>query len=208
MSNFSEKEIAILKGLNTPRKIQEFINSIPINFEEEGDTCLSPRSVLEKKKAHCIEGAMLAAVALRLQGFAPLIVDLTASKDDDDHVIAVFNQNGHWGAISKTNHAVLRYRDPIYKNIRELVLSFFHEYFDKKGRKTLRSYTEPIDLSKFDGQGWMTSEKDVWFIADHLVEAPHVPLLTRSQIALLKKPDSIEMKYGDLREWEKNEGKK
>ncbi len=208
MHGLSEEELALLKPINTPRKIQEFINTIPINFEEEGDTCLSPRSVLKKKKAHCIEGAMLAAVALRLQGFAPLIVDLTASKDDDDHVIAVFNQNGHWGAISKTNHAVLRYRDPIYKNIRELVLSFFHEYFDKKGRKTLRSYTEPIDLSKFDDQGWITSEKDVWFIADHLVKVPHVPLLTRSQIALLKKPDSIEMKYGDLREWEKNEGEK
>jgi len=132
-----------------------------------------------------------------------LIVDLESSKDDFDHVIAVFQHKGHWGAISKTNHAVLRYRDPIYNSVRELVMSYFHEYFDEKGRKTLRCYTEPVDLSRFDERGWMTAKENVWYIPEHLVEVPHLPLLTRSQIKLLKKPDLVEMKYGEIVEWKK-----
>ncbi len=201
MVSLTETELRILKKLNTPRKIQHFLNKIPINFEPEGDTCLSPRRVLREQRAHCIEGAMLAAVALRLQGHSPLLVDLEATRDDFDHVIAVFQQHGHWGAISKTNHAVLRYRDPIYKTIRELVLSYFHEYFDEKGRKTLRKYSEPVDLRRLDHRGWMTGEKNVWYIADALAKAKHFPLLNRRQIALLKKPDPIEMKYGEVIEW-------
>lgn len=201
MFNFSPEEVAMFKKLNTPRKIQEFVNQIPINFEPTGDTCLSPRSVLKENRAHCIEGAMLAALALRFHGHRPLIVDLTSSPDDDDHVIAVFEQDGFWGAISKTNHAVLRYRDPIYQNIRELVMSFFHEYFDTKGRKTLRSYTEPIDLSLFDDKGWMEAEGNLWYVVDHIDSLPHIPILTRRHIALLKRPDPIEMKYGELVEW-------
>ena len=131
MYGLNEKEVKILKSLNTPRKIQDFLNKIPINFEEDGkDTCFSPRRVLRENKAHCIEGAMLAATALRLNGEKPLVVDLTSTPKDFDHVVCVFNQNGRWGAISKTNHAVLRYREPGYKDIRELVMSFFHEYFD------------------------------------------------------------------------------
>src|SRR3989344_1742309 len=128
MYGLNEKEVKMLKALNTPRKIQDFLNKIPINFEEKGDTCFSPKMVLKKWKAHCIEGAMLAAVALRLNGKKPLVVDLTSVPEDFDHVICVFKEDGCWGAISKTNHAVLRYREPVYKNIRELVMSFFHEY--------------------------------------------------------------------------------
>ncbi len=203
MFNLNEKELAILKPLNTPRKIQAFLNTIPINFEPEGDTCLSPRMVLEQNRAHCIEGAMVAAVALRIHGYPPLLVDLTTSKDDFDHVIAVFEQDGHWGAISKTNHAVLRYRDPIYKTIRELVMSYFHEYFDQKGRKTLRSFTDPVNLSVFDHKGWITASKDVWYVATHLGKVKHHPILSRKQIALLKKADSVEMKSGDLVEWKR-----
>jgi len=198
---FTSQELSILKQLTTPRKVQEFINKIPINFEEYGETCLSPREVLKQNRAHCLEGAMIAAAALRLQGFPPLLLDLTAIPNDDDHVIAVFQQHGHWGAISKTNHAVLRYRDPIYKTLRELVLSYFHEYTDKYGRKTLRSYSHPVNLAKFDHKGWMTAEGDVWYIADHLLEVPHFSLLSRQQIALLKKSDQIEIKAGEMVEW-------
>src|SRR5690606_22648808 len=136
---FTKDELKIIKKLNTPSKIQDFLNSLEINIEEDGDTSYSPRTVLKKRKAHCVEGAVLAAAILRFHGQKPLILDLETSNDDFDHVIALFNKNGYWGAISKTNHAVLRYREPVYKTIRELVMSYFHEYFlNKNGKKTLR----------------------------------------------------------------------
>ncbi len=203
MFGFNKKELKLLKSLNTPRKIQDFINKIPVNFEEHCETCFSPRLVLKYNQAHCMEGAMLAAVALRLQGHKPLVVDLTSTKDDFDHVIAVFKQNNHWGAITKTNHAVLRYREPVYKTIRELVMSFFHEYFLDDGRKTLRSYSTPIDLSKFDKKGWMTSEEDVWYIPEHLEKIPHKQILSKKQISNLRRADKIEINVGKIREWKK-----
>jgi len=203
MFGFNKKELKILKRLNSPRKIQNFLEKLKINFEPHGDTCRSPRIVLKLKEAHCIEGAMLAAVCLRLQGHKPLLVDLTANDFDYDHVIAVFKQHGHWGAITKTNHAVLRYREPVYKTIRELVMSFFHEYFDDKGRKNLRSYSMPVDLSKFDHLGWMTAEEDVWYIPDHLVKVPHKKILNRAQVATLRKADKTELKAGDVLQFEK-----
>ncbi|MBS3166480.1 hypothetical protein J4444_05135 [Candidatus Woesearchaeota archaeon] len=202
MENFTKKELALFKSLNTPRKIQEFITKIPINFEPYGETCLSPRMVLQQNRAHCIEAAMLAATILRKHGHRPLLLDLEACPPDDSHVVALFKQHGYWGAISKTNHAVLRYRDPIYKTIRELALSYFHEYFDKKGKKTLRAYAI-VDLSKYDKKGWMTADEDQWDINNSLFELPHHQILNRKQIALLKKPDKIEMKYGDLVEWKR-----
>ena len=159
MFGLTKKEESILRKLNTPKNIQDFLNKIPINFDYKKDTCMSPRRVLRKDKCHCIEGALLAALALRLQGKPPLIVDLTATDYDDDHVITVFQKNKKWGAITKTNHGVLRYREPIYNNIHELVMSFFHEYFDNRGRKTLRSYSDPINLKKFDKFNWMTLKK-------------------------------------------------
>jgi len=205
MFGLNEKEMKILKALNNPKKIQDFLNKIPINFEEdEKDTCISPRMVLREWKAHCIEGALLAAVALRLQGKKPLVVDLEATKKDFDHVVCVFKKNGRWGAVSKTNHAVLRYREPIYKTIRELVMSFFHEYFDDSGRKTLRSYSMPVNLSRFDRLNWVTSEKDVWEIPDYLAKVKHFPILTRSQIAGLRLADKPEIEAGKIVEWKKS----
>lgn len=200
MYELNKEELKVLKPLSTPRKIQDFINKIPVNFETRGETCMSPRRVLKENKAHCIEGAILAAAILRLQGHKPLIVDLTAAERDDDHVIAVFKQHGHWGAISKTNHVVLRYREPVYKTVRELVMSYFHEYFDDKGRKNLRSFSMPVDLSRFDDIEWVTSENDLWDIANHLVEVPHNDILTRPQIATLRKADKIELKV-DYVDW-------
>jgi hypothetical protein len=205
MLGLDEKEIEILKQLNTPKKIQDFLNKMPINFEENGDTCMSPRMVLRNNRAHCIEGAMLAATALRLNGEKPLVVDMTATKDDFDHVICVFNRNGMWGCISKTNHAVLRYREPIYKSIRELIMSFFHEYSDDFGKKTLRSYSLPVDLSQFDNLNWMASEEDVWFVPDYLAKVKHFPILNLSQIRGLRKTDELEIKAGKLLDWEKKE---
>ena len=204
MYGLNKEEIKILKGLNTPRKIQDFINKIPINFEEDGkDTCFSPKKVLRENKAHCIEGAMLAAVALRINGEKPLVLDLTSTPKDFDHVVCVFKRDGQWGAISKTNHAVLRYREPVYKDIRELVMSFFHEYFDDDGKKNLRSYSLPVDLSRFDHLNWVSSDEDVWFVPDYLAKVKHFPILTRSQIAKLRKADNSVIEAGKITEWKK-----
>ncbi|HJX50620.1 MAG TPA: hypothetical protein VJ438_04105 [Candidatus Nanoarchaeia archaeon] len=204
---FSKEELEILKKINTPSKIQDFLNSLKTNFELNGDTCSSPRKVLREGHAHCMEGAILAAAILRLQGFKPLIVDLETNKDDYDHAIAVFNKDGFWGALSKTNHAVLRYREPVYKSIRELVMSFFHEYFlDSNGKKTLRRFSMPVDLSRFDKFAWEVSEEDVWYIPEYLVEAKHFDLLTRSQIASLRKADEIEIKAGSIRQYKAPDG--
>jgi len=201
MYGLTKEELKILKKLNTPKKIQDFLETLKINFEENGDTCVSPRIVLQEKKAHCIEAALLAALALRLQGEKPLIVDLTAVDNDFDHVIAVFKKHGCWGAISKSNHAVLKYREPIYKNIRELIMSYFHEYFLDDGKKNLRSYSLPVNLAKFDKKGWMTDDKDVWYIPEHLCKIPHFKILNRKQISSLRKADDIEIKAGKLVRW-------
>jgi len=197
-----KKEVQVFKKLNCPKKIQDFLNKIPANYEKDGDTVLSPRMVLKQNRAHCMEGAMFAAAALRFHGHQPLVVDLTSNHKDDDHVIAVFKRHGHWGAISKTNHATLRYREPIYRNIRELTMSYFHEYFTNDDRKkTLRSYSLPVNLSRFDKNGWMTAAEDTDYIPEYLAKVPHQQILTRSQIAFLRKADPIEKKAGSILEW-------
>ncbi|PIN87993.1 hypothetical protein COV12_00845 [Candidatus Woesearchaeota archaeon CG10_big_fil_rev_8_21_14_0_10_32_24] len=208
MFGLEKKELEVLRKLNTPVKIQNFIDKLKINFEEDGDTCFSPKTVLKKNKCHCAEGAILAALALRVNGYPPLVVDLTSSKNDFDHVVAVFKKNKKWGAISKTNHAVLRYREPVYNSIRELVMSYFHEYFNDDGRKTLRSFSNPVNLSRFDRFGWMNTEGDVYYIMDYLVSVKHFPILTRKQIFNLRKADEIEIKAGRLVEWKSKNAKK
>ena len=146
---------------------------------------------------------MLAAAALRLQGRQPLLMDLKSVWHDDDHVVALFRRRGLWGAISKTNHAVLRYREPIYRTLRELVLSYFHEYFTDDGKKTLRSYSRPVNLKRFDKRGWMTAEPDVWYIPRYLDRVRHYPLLTRTQIKHLRLAEPIEIKAGKLTQWQR-----
>ncbi len=200
-SMLAPAELEVLQGLRTPQKIQDFLDSFTYNFETDGETCLSPRRVLRERRAHCIEGAMLAGLALRLQGDRPLLLDLISAPHDYDHVIALFKRHGHWGAISKTNHSVLRYRDPIYKTIRELVLSYFHEYTDDDGKKTLRSYSQPVDLSRLDHLDWMTSEENLWDIAHALNRARHYPLLSRQQLHNLRHQHPLEQKASQLTEW-------
>ncbi len=201
MFNLSGQELKLFRSLSTPQKVQDFLDKIPINMEENGDTCLSPRAVLQKNKAHCMEGAMLAAAILRTNGCPPLVLSLEATDDDFDHVLAVFKQHDHWGAISKTNHAVLRYREPIYKSIRELILSYFEEYFDNKGNKNLRAYSKPLNLSRFDKLNWMTSEKEVWYIPEHLAEVPHTPILTKPMLQTLRKAHPFQVKTYEATEW-------
>lgn len=206
MLGIEKAKLQILKKLDTPRKVQDFLDRLPINFEERGDTSLAPMSVLEKKKCHCLEGAVLAALALRIHGFPPLLLDLTAAKHDFDHVVAVFKKYGKWGAISKTNHAVLRYREPIYSSIRELAMSYFHEYFDDLGRKNLRSFSAPVNLKRFDKLGWMTTKENIFYIPEYLADVRHFPILSRRQIRNLRRADAVEIEAGKIIEWKK--GKK
>jgi len=204
MFGFNKSEMEVIRKLNTPRKIQDFLDKkLKINFELKGETCMSPRMVLKTKKAHCIEGAMLAAAILRVHGHDPLILDLTAVKHDEDHVIALFKQHGMWGAISKTNHSVLRYREPVYASIRELVMSCFHEYFDPKGKKTLRSYSIPVNMKIFDEKGWMTAFDNLWYVNDYLEKVDHKNILSRAQIATLRKADWPELDATDIVQYKK-----
>lgn len=203
MFNLSKKELGVFKKLSTPAKIQNFLDKLPINFEKKGETYTSPRVTLRRKKAHCLEGALLAATALWLQGRDPLLLDLKTTKDDTDHVVALYKINGHWGALSKTNHAVLRFRDPVYKTIRELALSYFHEYFlNKNGKKTLRSYSKPFNLKTL-GEEWITTEKDLYKIAEKIDHIKHFALFPEKNEKFLRPANKIERRAGNLTEWKK-----
>jgi len=176
---FTRAELSILKKLKSPEQIQGFLdNEIAYNKEPSGPTCRSPRYVLQDRLAHCAEGAFFAAAALRLQGHPPLIIDLEAVRDDD-HLLSVFKEDGHWGAIAKSNYAGLRFREPVYRTIRELVMSYYEHYYNLKGEKTLRAYsTRPVNLKRFDHLGWMTSEEDLWVLCEHLCVVPHSRVMT------------------------------
>ncbi len=182
-------EYRTLRRLSTPQKIQDFLNAIPCNHEVGGETVLSVREVLRQRRAHCIEGAMLAAAALWVQGRPPLLMHLDCHESDYPHVIAVFRHGSCWGAISKTNGAPLRYRDPIYRSLRELALSYFHEYANKRGHKTLRSYSPTFDMRRIDPADWVTSKKSCWKTHDRLADLRHFPLITRRQERLLARMD-------------------
>ncbi|MDP2628522.1 MAG: hypothetical protein Q8P15_01340 [Nanoarchaeota archaeon] len=201
MDGFNKKEITILKKLNTPSKIQDFLEELEINFEKNGDTCVSPKKVLETGKAHCIEAAIFACAALKMNNYPPLVVDLTANDKDYDHVIAVFKKGKFWGAISKSNRAILKYRDPIYKSIRELVMSYFNEYFTDDGKKTLRSYSMPVNLDKFNKLNWMCSDENIWFIPEYLLEVKHFPIVSKKQVHSLRKTEAIEVHAGKIQQW-------
>jgi hypothetical protein len=194
----SKSEIAIFKKLKNSILIQDFLQKMVGNLEKNGETLMSPRTSLRNGICHCAEGALIAALALWLYGNKPLLVDLKTKKEDCDHVIAVFKEKGLWGAISKTNHSVLRYRDPIYKNLRELVMSYFHEY-TLNGKKTLLSYSKPLDLSKIK-ENWITNEDNLWFLDEKLDNLPHIPCITAKNVKL-RRSDEIEIKTGDLVEY-------
>lgn len=194
-------ELSVLRPLTTPSKIQDFLDTLAINHEKNGETCYSPRRVLLEQKAHCLEGALLAATALWLHGERPLLLELRVARGDQDHAVALYKRNGHWGAISKTNHTSLRFRDPVYRTIRELVLSYFHEYFiNENGTKTLRGYTRPFSMKQF-GAGWITSETDLWNIAYRLHDAPHLDIIPPGNEGHIRQADSMERRAGELIEW-------
>jgi hypothetical protein len=166
---------SVLRKLSNPEKIQKYLDDLPYNTEKQGETCLSPRLVIEQNTAHCFEGALFAAAALRANGRPPWILDLESVRDVD-HVIAVYRTNGFWGAIGKSNYAGLRFRSPVYRTLRELALSYFEHYYNLKGEKTLRAYSRPVSLARFDGIDWMTTEKPLWEIAEYLCTIKHTPI--------------------------------
>jgi hypothetical protein len=177
LAELSSAELAFFRRrLNTPVKIQAFLDAIPYNTEKDGDTFRSPRRVLQDQTANCIEGAVLAAAAMRVQGEPPLIMDLTAVRDED-HVIAVFRRRGLWGSIATSKFTGLRYREPVYRSVRELAMSYFEHYFNLAGERTLRGHGRPVNLGRFDKLEWMTSDEDLWPIAEHLERIPHVTLV-------------------------------
>lgn len=204
-SGLTPAEYRTILKLTTPIKIQDFLDAIPFNFEEGGDTHLSPRRVLRERRAHCIEGALLAAAALWLHGETPLIMNLSAKKrkGDVDHVITLYKRGGLYGAISKTNHSTIRFRDPVYRSPRELAISYFHEWFmNETGEKTLECYSLPLDMRRF-GTEWITSEKNLWDVADALGDRTHFYLVPESNWRHVRKADAMERKAGTLLEWRK-----
>jgi hypothetical protein len=178
-------ERAELARLDTPPKVQKYLNTIA--YDPAPGTA-SPRMVMREKKANCFEGALFAAAAFRFHGRPPLVVDIR-SWNDDDHVLAVFRQNGAWGCVAKSNYTVLRFREPIYRSIRELMMSYFDVYFNPIRQKTMRAYSIPFDVSRFDGLGWMTTEDDISDIGDALDRTRHYNVLTPAQIRALQATD-------------------
>ncbi len=198
MTVLSAPERRALRRLSTPRRVQDFLEGLRYSKDHGRDMLRSPRRVLRERSAHCIEGALLAAAAFWINGARPLLLDLRSDDDDLDHVVALFRRHGCWGAVSKTNHAVLRYREPVYRTVRELALSFFHEYFLDDGRKTMKDFSEPYDLVRRHGTGWMTREDDLWDIAEALDASRHHPVLTPRQRRELRRADPVEIRAGKL----------
>lgn len=182
---FTPSEIRKLRSFKTPLGIQRALDDMPYHLD---DTAWSPRKVLHENTSHCLEGAIFAAAALRVLGHPPLILDLEADRDTD-HVLAVYQVGNHWGAVAKSNYTGCRWREPVYRSLRELAMSYFNIYFNMRRERTLRTFSRPVDLKRFDDLQWMTTEKPVWFIAEHLVDISHTPLLTRAQKKILTRVD-------------------
>jgi hypothetical protein len=193
----SRADFAVLARLETPQKIQAFLYGLKQNFEPKGDTCRPVREVLKTRTAHCIEGAMLAACALWVHGERPLLLDMRAVRDYD-HVVALFRRHGRWGAISKTNGIGLRWRDPVYRNLRELAMSYFHEYYNKRHQKTLREFSVPYDLRRLEPTLWVSGRKNAWPVAEALDGLRHFTLLNGRHLKSVTRRDEFERRVGGL----------
>ena len=196
----AHKEFRVLSRLKKPGSIQDFLDEVPINHERRGETCSSALVALRRGTMHCMEGALVAALALWMNGHPPLLMDLKSSDNDVDHLVALFKIRGFWGGITKTNHAVLRYREPIFRDPRELAVSYFHGYTLPDGRKTLRSYSAPFDLRR-SPLDWVTTEEPLWDLETQIDKSRHFKILDRKQLAGLRRADEIEIKAGKLIEW-------
>jgi hypothetical protein len=193
----SPSEFAVLRRLNTPQKIHKFLYGLRQNFELQGNTCRPVREVLRVRRAHCIEGAMVAAAALWVHGEPPLLMDMRA-KRDYDHVVTLYRRRGRWGALSKTNGVFLRSRDPVYRTLRELAMSYFHEYANRADFKTLREFSIPFDLRRVDSKVWVSGTKNAWSVCDALDELRHFPLMGGRHVRLITRRDPHERRAGKL----------
>ena len=196
-------ELRDVRRFRSPGQAQDFLNSLPFNFEEGGETLKSPLRTLREGNAHCMEGALLGAYILSLQGFPPLILRLEARRGDFHHIIAPFEVGGLWGALSKTNHSVLRFREPIYRDIRELCISYFHEYFLDSGHKTLRRYSAPLNLKQL-GREWIEAEKDLWFIDKAIKKLPHFDFAPHNTVKRYRLAEHIEILGSNITEYKSN----
>jgi hypothetical protein len=196
---FTPAELRKLRALKDPHGIQRALNNQPYHL---ADTAWSPRRVLRENTSHCFEGAMFAAAALRANGYPPLVIDLEA-EHDTDHVIAVYKQHGHWGAVSKSNYSGLGFREPIYRSLRELAMSYFDAYFNLRRERTLRTFSNPVNLARFDRLDWMTTDQPLWFIAEYLFTIRHFPLLTPQMAKRLHRLDERPFRAGCLGRAEK-----
>jgi hypothetical protein len=191
---FTRREWRTLQRLKNPHGIQRLLDSLRYH---DADTAWSPKRVLRERTAHCMEGAMLGAAGLRAIGLPPLILDLEGERDTD-HVIAVYRVGGCWGAVAKSHFTGLRDRMPIYRTLRELALSYFEDYFNLRGHRTLRTFSKPVDLSRFDRLHWMTSERSVWFVPTYLCDIPHTRLISSTQAKRLHRVDRLSIDAGLL----------
>jgi hypothetical protein len=196
---FTPAEIRKLRSLKDPHGIQRLLDDMPYHL---ADTAWSPRRVLRENTSHCFEGALFAAAALRANGYPPLILDLEADHDTD-HVIAIYRVNGHWGAVAKSNYTGCRYREPVYRSLRELALSYFDVYFNLRAERTLRTFSRPVNMTRFDPRGWMTTEEDLWYVAEYLFTIRHHRLFTPAMIKKLHRLDVRSFRAGCLGRAEK-----
>jgi hypothetical protein len=185
LAAFTPAELRKLRSFKNPYGIQRFLDDTPYHL---ADTAWSPRRVLRERTSHCLEGAIFAAAALRALGFPPLIIDFEA-ENDTDHVLAVFRVNRHWGAVAKSNYSGCRYREPVYRSLRELAMSYFNIYFNMRGERSLRNFSLPVNLARFDHLDWMTSEEPIWFIPNYLCDIHHYKLLRPGMVKRLHRVD-------------------
>jgi hypothetical protein len=198
-NSFTPAELRRLRGLRDPHGIQRLLDDMPYHL---ADTAWSPRRVLRENTSHCFEGALFAAAALRANGYPALILDLEA-EHDTDHVIAIYRINGHWGAVAKSNYTGCRYREPVYRSLRELALSYFDVYFNLRRERSLRTFSRPVSMARFDSRGWMTTEEHLWYVAEYLFTIRHHRLLTPAMIKRLHRLDDRSFRAGCLGRAEK-----
>ena len=201
-------ETRLFARLDSPQKIQTYIDRLPANFEPDGDTLMSPRRMMKARVAHCAEGAMFAAAVLAYHNHDAWLMDIRSLPSDHDHVITLFKQRGLWGAISKTNHAILRWRDPIYRTPRELAMSYAHEYCLPGGKKSMLEFSRPFSLTRFAPKRWVIAEEELHWLMDKLDEAPHVPVAPPAALRARRRSSPIELKAQEVVEWMRPSKKK
>lgn len=191
---WNDRELDVFQSLDSPFAIQAFLDTVPYSSDP---VYRCPRSVIRDRKAHCFDGALFAATALRRLGHAPCVLDMLAERDDD-HLLALFREEGCWGAIAKSNFVGLRFREPVYKTLRELVMSYFEDFYNIEGEKTLRGYTLPLDLSRFDPIDWMMRDEGLDEIADALDRQRKYEIISKTQAERLQKMDERSYRAGML----------